>query len=100
MDTINAQLRAVVYEALEDADTTKPPLCDEILTANLLIVAYLQKRGYKAASATLLRESGMRDTEDLASVCATDIVRARLSKEPRLAHLNESWLEAMVRERL
>ena len=100
MDSITAHIRAAVYDALEDPDTNKPSLPDEVLIANLLILGYLQRMGHTAAASVLLKESGMHEAEGLAAACATDVVRARLSREPKLLDPSESWLEAMVRERL
>ncbi|XP_033121494.1 lisH domain-containing protein FOPNL-like isoform X2 [Anneissia japonica] len=58
LDQIKARVRAEVFHALNDTDEPRPPMSNENMLINELILEYLEYNSYKYTSSVLTAESG------------------------------------------
>ncbi|CAI9725903.1 20 isoform X2 [Octopus vulgaris] len=62
LNQVKAQIRAEMFHVLDEHSEGKPPICNENLIINELILEYLQYNKYKHTSSVLMAEAGQSET--------------------------------------
>ncbi|GAB1598458.1 lisH domain-containing protein FOPNL-like [Argonauta hians] len=62
LNKIRAEIRAEVFHVLDEHSEGKPPLCNENLIINELIMEYLQYNKYNHTCSVLMAEAGQSET--------------------------------------